>query len=837
MKNKILKKIVAVIAAVAMVAGVIYVLPAEKAKAAPSEVYLVGALNNWNADDPIVMEQDGNIWTYTHNVEAAQDIEFKVLVGGKGWGNDKNAEAVKALVDVLNAGGNDKNMKVVCTQAGTVNFEVTFGDDGSIQKVKASGTAVKDLSEYYIVGDDKLCNPSWGDNDFAGARQLVEVSDGVWSCTIEDVAAGMRYYNLIQFKSWDYKKKDSSFELAKTSDVTFTYIEETGELEITSVPKELPDEYYLVGDEGLCGANWGGENFAGAKSLVETSTGVWTYTVKDVEVGKYNYNVIQLKSWDNILKNSSVEVEVKSDVIFTYTKETGNVEVTVVPVEMETETATEEKPTTEKETTTEKEITTEKETTTEEETTTKTETTTEEETTTKEETTTEEETTVSSSDAVHVAGDEAFTGKNWSTTDNAMKDNGDGTYTLTFENVNAGTYGFKVVNGDNWGDAYNLEGPANGMGDEARVTVEKDGSTVIIGFDGSKATLKVIEPATEEPSNDETTVRPAETTGSNESTTEEETTTKEEVTTEEETTKKAEPTTKEEMTTEEETTAKEEPTTEKTTEKETESVIKPSEITKEEGKNSAPETVKKEEIVEPEKVVDTAVEKMEKTDDKTVEVVSPKPQTLTKEIFDTIKSEGKNLTVGVTDADNKLQYSWTFSDKAINNTNMNIDLTITFDAPKKDEISKLTGNKEAAYISFAHHGELPGPATIKTYVGDKYKNGDTVYLYYFDEEANKVLMVGDKPLTVKGGYVEYTITHCSTYFLMGEKLAGVAKDVNSLDDANVNVAETETESKTNTDTGNTAKPGDNSNVVMWCALLCVMVGIVVFSRKKQLIEE
>ena len=326
-------------------------------------------------------------------------------------------------------------------------------------------------------------------------------------------------------------------------------------------------------------------------------------------------------------------------------------------------------------------------------------------------------------------------------------------------------------------------------------------------------------------------------------TTEEETTkkaeptTKEEVTTEEETTKKAEPTTKEEVTTEEETTAKEEPTTEKTTEKETESVTKPSEITKEEGKNSAPETVKKEEIVEPEKVVDTAVEKMEKTDDKTVEVVSPKPQTLTKEIFDTIKSEGKNLTVGVTDADNKLQYSWTFSDKAINNTNMNIDLTITFDAPKKDEISKLTGNKEAAYISFAHHGELPGPATIKTYVGDKYKNGDTVYLYYFDEEANKVLMVGDKPLTVKGGYVEYTITHCSTYFLMGEKLAGVAKDVNSLDDANVNVAETETESKANTDTGNTAKPGDNSNVVMWCALLCVMVGIVVFSRKNQLIEE
>ena len=35
-------------------------------------------------------------------------------------------------------------------------------------------------------------------------------------------------------------------------------------------------------------------------------------------------------------------------------------------------------------------------------------------------------------DEVHVAGDEALTGVAWSTTDNAMTDNGDGTYTITF---------------------------------------------------------------------------------------------------------------------------------------------------------------------------------------------------------------------------------------------------------------------------------------------------------------------------------------------------------------------------------------------------------------------
>ena len=109
--------------------------------------------------------------------------------------------------------------------------------------------------------------------------------------------------------------------------------------------------------------------------------------------------------------------------------------------------------------------------------------------------------------------------------------------------------------------------------------------------------------------------------------------------------------------------------TEKPTEPETQ---KPVVNTKEEGKNSAPETVKENKVVEPEKLVDTALQKMETTILKTVELVSPKPQTLTKEVFDTIQSEGKNLTVGVTNEDNQLQYSWTFSNKAMNNTDMNI---------------------------------------------------------------------------------------------------------------------------------------------------------------------
>lgn len=288
-----------------------------------------------------------------------------------------------------------------------------------------------------------------------------------------------------------------------------------------------------------------------------------------------------------------------------------------------------------------------------------------------------------------------------------------------------------------------------------------------------------------------------------EETTTEETTSKEEVTSKEEetTTKKVEETTtkKEEATsTEEETTTKkvEETTTKKeeATSKEEETSTKKVEeesTTKKEDKvnKSEPVKVSDSKIVDSEKVLTTAVDKMKSTILKTIEVVSDKAQTLTKEVFDTIQKEGKNLTVGVTDEDNKLQYSWTFSNRTLTDTDMNIDLGIKFDTEKKEEIKKLTGREDAMYLSFAHHGELPGPATIKSYVGDNYQNGEKIYLYYFDEEQNKILMIGNTALEVKDGYVEYTITHCSTYFFMEEKLDGVEKDARSLDDASLSVTD------------------------------------------------
>lgn len=97
-------------------------------------------------------------------------------------------------------------------------------------------------------------------------------------------------------------------------------------------------------------------------------------------------------------------------------------------------------------------------------------------------------------DTYNVAGAAGLCGSDWNPAENQMKDNGDGTYSITFENIAAGTYEFKVVLNGEWGTEYNLEGNAAFGASNASVTVDKDGSSVTVTFDGEKAGVSVNAP-------------------------------------------------------------------------------------------------------------------------------------------------------------------------------------------------------------------------------------------------------------------------------------------------------------------------------------------------------
>lgn len=111
--------------------------------------------------------------------------------------------------------------------------------------------------------------------------------------------------------------------------------------------------------------------------------------------------------------------------------------------------------------------------------------------------------------AYYVAGEEALCGdgKNWDPAGSLMEKNADGTYSITFTGIAAGTYEFKVTDGT-WDNSWNLDGNANTAGN-AWVDVDEDDSTVVITFDGERVSVEVNpvaedpedpeDPATEEP--------------------------------------------------------------------------------------------------------------------------------------------------------------------------------------------------------------------------------------------------------------------------------------------------------------------------------------------------
>lgn len=198
--------------------------------------------------------------------------------------------------------------------------------------------------------------------------------------------------------------------------------------------------------------------------------------------------------------------------------------------------------------------------------------------------------------------------------------------------------------------------------------------------------------------------------------------------------------------------------------------IEATEVTSEFGVKSAPASVDQTKIVSKSEAVTTLINKMTETIAPSVEVYTTGViPTMTADLFTAASENNKNITMGAVNDDNQLIYSWTFDYDSIDASKVpegGLNLAISFKTDKAEEIKKITGQDNALYISIdGYHGELPGPATVKTYVGNKYKNGEIVYIYYYNEETGKVELAGNSALVVREGYVEYELRHCSTYFI------------------------------------------------------------------------
>ena len=193
--------------------------------------------------------------------------------------------------------------------------------------------------------------------------------------------------------------------------------------------------------------------------------------------------------------------------------------------------------------------------------------------------------------------------------------------------------------------------------------------------------------------------------------------------------------------------------------------------------------------------------------------------TVTSDFFSMAKDNGKDVTFTVVaEKENKyvVLYSWSFAHENINEnvveSMQDMDLTISFKANEETKAKidaavngENVSNENDIYLSIdGYHGQLPATASLKVYVGT-YENGSTVYLYYFNEETNKVQVMGE--YQVEAGYITVEVDHCSVYFVSKntpeEYNVGGADNPGGVDD---------TDPKPD-DGGNTdPKPDDGDNV-------------------------
>ncbi len=156
-----------------------------------------------------------------------------------------------------------------------------------------------------------------------------------------------------------------------------------------------------------------------------------------------------------------------------------------------------------------------------------------------------------------------------------------------------------------------------------------------------------------------------------------------------------------------------------------------------------------------------------------------------------------------------------------------VDIGMT--AKKDEKLSALCGGT-AYELRFNYHGELPGLFTFRVEAKGS-SPGDTIFIYYFDEEAGA--FEGQQEAVVDSeGYVSVGITHCSSYYMTSDMIAGAK---NSFTPADATTPEAQI--------GLAAFIEDNFTA-FWtfvCALVCIAVitpiVLILHRRAKRKAEE
>lgn len=150
------------------------------------------------------------------------------------------------------------------------------------------------------------------------------------------------------------------------------------------------------------------------------------------------------------------------------------------------------------------------------------------------------------------------------------------------------------------------------------------------------------------------------------------------------------------------------------------------------------------------------------------DIVISKEDKLTNSDLDKIKNNKNKITLKAIDED-KVLYKWILDSNisSVNEFNPNIGLEIE----DNDDMGKAMNYPDGIYLDFRNCKDIPNGAVLRYYVSNKYKDGDKINIYIYDENTKKVTELKNG-LTVTEGYVEFEISKSLRHVITKANVGG-----------------------------------------------------------------
>lgn len=209
-------------------------------------------------------------------------------------------------------------------------------------------------------------------------------------------------------------------------------------------------------------------------------------------------------------------------------------------------------------------------------------------------------------------------------------------------------------------------------------------------------------------------------------------------------------------------------------------------------------------------------------------------------VFEAAKN--KDVTLVVNSKANNATFKFSNFDQ-VSNMSGAFDPTVEIGnsiIPAIDKAMSAGKNKDVKYttVSFAYDGMLPGKTevTLDVSTGD-FKEGATVYLYYFNEKTNKFELIDSA--VYSEGFATFEMTHCSDYIVTAEKLdQSVTEPINTpggYEPAKTATTPIQKVQQQIAKAATAVKTGDVSPIIPLAVVLFAGMAVIVvaFARKKR----